>query len=495
MLAVAHAFQQATDWHSMEPQGLGTPIPAERAPMAADELGSRHRPRDARAADDGVEDLLGRVHRVRRAAQHAGLGRGPRVARHAAGAEQGRGRARDPLRPRGGRDDRAAQRLRAQELLLSRTSPRATRSASTSCRWSSGGSARVRARRRARSACASRARTSRRTRASCCTRPSRGMTRRGPEPRRHAAAGDRLRARHALGGRGGRVREDAARAGALDRHLRRQHAGRLVSLRRQRLGAPHAGGHARHALRDQEPQLLPLPREGDRVRGAPPDRAARGRRHGRAGDAALRSPSATRRARCARRRTRRTTATSPIPTCCRWRSRRQWIDEVRRAMPALPHALRARVRDASTRFRRTTRACSPRAARRRSSSRPRSRRAGVPAKLAAQLGHGRGLGAAERPRPRLRRAAGRARRRSAALLLAHRTTARSRARRRRTCCRRWPTGEGDADAIIAKRGPEADLRCGRARSGRRPGARGERRSWSRTTARARRRPSTRSWAR
>ena len=58
-----------------------------------------------------------------------------------------------------------------------------------------------------------------------------------PEPRRHAAARDRLRARHAQRRRGGRLREGAARAGALDRHLRRQHAGRQLPLRRQRLGA------------------------------------------------------------------------------------------------------------------------------------------------------------------------------------------------------------------------------------------------------------------
>ena len=46
---------------------------------------------------------------------------------------------------------------------------------------------------------------------------------------------------------------------------------------------------ARHALRDQEPQQLPLHAAGDRVRGAPPDRADRGWRQGRAGDAPLRS--------------------------------------------------------------------------------------------------------------------------------------------------------------------------------------------------------------
>ena len=48
------------------------------------------------------------------------------------------------------------------------------------------------------------------------------------------------------------------------------------------------GGEARHALRDQERQLDPLHRPGHRGRGAPPDRHHRGRRHDRAGDAAVR---------------------------------------------------------------------------------------------------------------------------------------------------------------------------------------------------------------
>ena len=45
----------------------------------------------------------------------------------------------------------------------------------------------------------------------------------------------------------------------LDRHLRRQHAGRLVPLRRQCLGAPARAGGVRHPARDQEPELLPFP--------------------------------------------------------------------------------------------------------------------------------------------------------------------------------------------------------------------------------------------
>ena len=49
------------------------------------------------------------------------------------------------------------------------------------------------------------------------------------------------------------------------------------------------GEAARHALRDQERQLDPLHRPGDRGRGAPADRRHRGRRRDRAGDAAVRS--------------------------------------------------------------------------------------------------------------------------------------------------------------------------------------------------------------
>ena len=149
--------------------------------------------------------------------------------------------------------------------------------------------------------------------------PARGLPRHDrhrPEPRRHAAARDRLGARPAQRRGGRRLREGAARAGALDRHLRRQHAGRQLPLRRQRLGAA-PGRPARHALRDQEPEQLPLPRARDRVRGAPADRADRGRRHGACRRRASTTRSATRRGRCAARKTRRTTATSPTRTCRR----------------------------------------------------------------------------------------------------------------------------------------------------------------------------------
>ena len=72
---------------------------------------------------------------------------------------------------------------------------------------------------------------------------------------------------------GGGLRQGAARAGALDRHLRRQHAGRQSSAATptSRCAARAA---VRHPARDQEPQLLPLPAAGDRIRSALADRNA-----------------------------------------------------------------------------------------------------------------------------------------------------------------------------------------------------------------------------
>ncbi len=72
-----------------------------------------------------------------------------------------------------------------------------------------------------------------------------------PEPCRHAAAGDRDRARHPQqrGGRG--LCPRAAQDRDLDRHLRRQHAGRLLPLRRQRLRAQARGRRWARAARSR----------------------------------------------------------------------------------------------------------------------------------------------------------------------------------------------------------------------------------------------------
>ena len=67
---------------------------------------------------------------------------------------------------------------------------------------------------------------------------------------------------------------------------------------------PRGAGKVRHARRDQEPELVPLRREGDSVRSRAPDRADRERRQGGPGDAALRLRTSTRPARCAPRKRR-----------------------------------------------------------------------------------------------------------------------------------------------------------------------------------------------
>ncbi len=79
------------------------------------------------------------------------------------------------------------------------------------------------------------------------------------------------------------------------------------------------------------------------VRGAPPDRHHRGWRHHRPGNAALRPRPRARRAPCAPRKKRTTTATSPIPTCCRSNSSQAWVDDLKPHLPELPDAKKARA--------------------------------------------------------------------------------------------------------------------------------------------------------
>ena len=242
-----------------------------------DALRTRHRPRDPRAAADRVEDLLRLQHRVRRAAQHARLSGLPRASR--ARCRCSTARAVDYAHPRGARARLPDQRdvdLRAQELLLSGPAEGlpdlAVRAAARERRR--GRRSRPR---RARGASASRACTSKRTPASRCTKGFADSDRKTyvdfnrsgvplieivtePDLRSAADAAEffsRLRAHPRLA-----------------RRQRRQHGGGQPALRRQRLGA--AGGHdrARHEGRGQEPQLVPLPAEGARVR----DRAADRRR-------------------------------------------------------------------------------------------------------------------------------------------------------------------------------------------------------------------------
>jgi Asp-tRNA(Asn)/Glu-tRNA(Gln) amidotransferase B subunit len=65
------------------------------------------------------------------------------------------------------------------------------------------------------------------------------------------------------------------------------HAGRQLSLRRQRLRSQGRRHAARYPLRDQEPEQFSLSPARYRIRNSPPDRTDRRRRQGRAGDPAL----------------------------------------------------------------------------------------------------------------------------------------------------------------------------------------------------------------
>ncbi len=89
------------------------------------------------------------------------------------------------------------------------------------------------------------------------------------------------------------LRPQAAGDPGLPGRLRRQHERGQPAGGRQHLGAAPGAGRARHPHRDQEHQLLPLPGAGHRVyEAAAPDRPARGRRRGGPGDPAVRHASA-----------------------------------------------------------------------------------------------------------------------------------------------------------------------------------------------------------
>ena len=118
-----------------------------------------------------------------------------------------------------------------------------------------------------------------------------------------------------------------------------------LARRCQCLGA-QAGRALRHALRDQERQFHPLHRPGHRLRGAPPDRHSRSRRHASIRKRGCSIPSSVRPAPCAPRRRRMTTAISPIPTSCPWSWRRTMSMRSRARCPSCP----TRRRRASSRI-------------------------------------------------------------------------------------------------------------------------------------------------
>jgi hypothetical protein len=109
ILQAAHQYQRATDWHAASAEGLLVKSGWEVV------IGLETH---TQVVDPRPKDLLGRVHGLRRAPNTQASAVDIRVARHAAGAEQGRVERAIRFGPGRGRDDQHAQRVRAQELLL-----------------------------------------------------------------------------------------------------------------------------------------------------------------------------------------------------------------------------------------------------------------------------------------------------------------------------------------------------------------------------------------
>ena len=250
-------------------------------------MGNRDRAGNPRTAQHPIEDLLRQRHQFRRRAQHPGQPGRPRHARHPAGAQRGSRAHGMQVRPGDRCRDRAEERLRPQELLLPGPAQGLPDQPDGSPHRRQGFSRHHPGRRHGQA----HRHHPRAPGGGRGQEPARRLPRHErhrPQPRRHAAAGDRLRAGHPQRQGGGGLRQGDPCPGALPGHLRRQHGRRLVALRLQRLGTAEGPGRVRHPRRDQERQLLPLHRKGDQPRGAAADRADRGRRQGGSGNPPVR---------------------------------------------------------------------------------------------------------------------------------------------------------------------------------------------------------------
>ena len=314
-------------------------------------------PRGARRAQHRVEDVLRLPDGVRRRAEHPGLPGVPGAAGCAAGAQRDGGRVRDPDRAGPELRDRRVVPVRAEELLLPGHAEElpdlAVRRADRFDGWTDvtveqpGGVEDLRDRHRARAHGGGHRQVAARRRRDR-PHPRRRLLPRRLQPRRHPAHRDRHEADR--GHRRDRARGRQARTSA---HLRDMLRGLGVSDVRMEQGSlrcdvnlslrPVARAPARHPQRDQERQLAALGRARRALRGLAAGRAARrGRaRSCRRPGTGTRTPASPRPA--AARSRPRTTATSPSPTSCRSRPPREWVEELRAALPEPPRERRARL--------------------------------------------------------------------------------------------------------------------------------------------------------
>ena len=147
----------------------------------------------------------------------------------------------------------------------------------------------------------------------------------------------------------GRRRKDAAaffslpaRTADEDWRQRRQPRRGQPAVRRQRLGAAGRTRDAGHEGGSQEPELVPLRREGARVRDRPADRPARPKAAASFRRRGSGTPTPAGRSRCAARKKRTTTATFPSPICRRSSCRRRVSMRSGPRCPSCPPARRRR---------------------------------------------------------------------------------------------------------------------------------------------------------
>ena len=239
---------------------------------------------NARSAQDAHEDVLRLPAEDRLRAEHERLPRLPGLPRRAARHEQGGREAHRDERPHARRGDQQARDLRPKELLLPRHGeglPDLRERKSPLHRRRRGDHEGGR-HEEARPHQPHPPRRGRRE-----DQPLRHDLRRRLQPGRHAAHGDRRRARPRGRRRGDRLPDGPQGDSRLRGRLRLQPRRGQHALRRQHLDPPRRLPDARNQGRDQEHELLQRHPRRARIRGAPPARLRRAGRPHRAGDAPL----------------------------------------------------------------------------------------------------------------------------------------------------------------------------------------------------------------